>query len=482
LVGRRTQRVPPLQVLTASNPWWVNPRWAETDPQLRAVASAPFSWRPSLLDDIAPPNLYTLRGPRRVGKSTVVKQTIERLLGSGVDPRRVCFFSADALSGFDALINVFKAVRDIFPDVGEAPRYFFVDEATAIPEWQRALKWLRDNTGVAEECVVATGSSAKDIAGGVTHLAGRRGPAVGLDRLLLPMSFPEFVRCTAVPVPASPRLAFDQFYTPEGRAACQQALLYAAPLIDAYERYLDVGGFPQAVAGFRRTGSVPTSFVRDLWDVVRADLHALGVSRPEEGLGLLAGIVQRLTGTVTLRGLADELGISHPTAGAWLEALANAYMVLFLFQESGGVPVLRAQRKVYPIDPVVAALPSLLATRAPSPELSHLSEAVLAAALFRATEGHGVDRFACPSRLFFYRSDHHGEVDFVVLPGPLTAEAKYIDAAARGEARSMLAKFGAGLLLTRSAIDLDPELTIVPAGVFAWLLEQGDGAALKPGE
>lgn len=476
MAGRRAQRVSPLHILTASNPWWVNSEWRATDPQLRAAAGAPFSWHPSLLDDIAAPNLYTLRGPRRVGKSTVVKQTIGRLLTSGVDPRRVCFFSADALAGFDALVNVFKAVRDIFPDLGGAPRYFFVDEITAVPEWQRALKWLRDNTGVAEDCVVATGSSAKDIASGVTHLAGRRGPAVGLDRLLLPMSFPEFARCTDVPVPASPRLTLDQFHTPGGRAACQQALLYAAPLVDAYERYLDIGGFPQAVAGFRQTGSIPSSFVRDLWDVVRADLHALGVSRPEEGLGLLAGIAHRLTGTVTLRGLADELGISHPTAGAWLEALANAYLVLFLFQESGGVPVPQAQRKVYPIDPAIAALPSLLAGEVASPELSHLSEAVLATALFRATEGNGVDRFACPSRLFFYRSDHQGEVDFVVFPGPLAAEAKYVDAAARGEARSMLAKYGSGLLLTRSGIDLDPQLTIIPAGIFAWLLDQGDGA------
>jgi hypothetical protein len=274
-------------------------------------------------------------------------------------------------------------------------------------------------------------------------------------------------------VPDSPRIPYDRFFTSDGRADCQRALLHAAPLIDAYERYLDIGGFPQAVADFRRTGSVSPGFVRDLWDVARADLHALGVSRPEDSLGLLAGIARRLTGTVTLRGLADDLGISHPTAGSWLEALANAYLMLFLFQESGGVPSLRAQRKIYPIDPIIAALPSLLAAEAASPELSHLSEAVLAVTLFRAVEGHAIDRFTCPSRLFFYRSDQQGEVDYVVFPGPLAAEAKYVDTASVGEARPMLAKYGSGLLLTRSGFALDPRLTVLPAGVFAWLLDQG---------
>ncbi len=36
----------------------------------------------------------------------------------------------------------------------------------------------------------------------------------------------------------------------------------------------------------------------------------------------------------------------------------------------------------------------------------------------------------------------------------------------------MVSRFGGGLLLTRSAIDLRPGVTILPAAVFAWLLAQ----------
>ncbi|MGH7863283.1 MAG: hypothetical protein ACREOS_13750, partial [Candidatus Dormibacteraceae bacterium] len=65
--------------LTVLNPWWRTSRWQEADPSLRAAARAPFQRHPPVLDDITSPNLYTLRGPRRVGKSTVLKQTIARL-------------------------------------------------------------------------------------------------------------------------------------------------------------------------------------------------------------------------------------------------------------------------------------------------------------------------------------------------------------------------------------------------------------------
>jgi hypothetical protein len=108
----------------------------------------------SVLADIAPPNLYTLRGPRRAGKSTLIKQTSARLIDDGVDPRRICYFAADALATHTDLINLFQAARLLFPDLADTPRFFLIDEVTAIPEWQRGVKWLRDNTPVAYDCLV----------------------------------------------------------------------------------------------------------------------------------------------------------------------------------------------------------------------------------------------------------------------------------------------------------------------------------------
>lgn len=471
-MASRARRGPLVQELTRTNPWWSNPRWEMSDPHLHAAARAPFERRPGILDDIAPPNLYTLRGPRRAGKSTLLKQTIARLRRSDVDPRRICYFAADSLSSFTDLINLFQAARLLFPDLGDTPRYFLIDEVTAIPEWQRGIKWVRDNTSAGGDCIVATGSSARDIAAASANLAGRRGPDVGLDRLLLPMSFAEFVRCAGFGLPEPPRISFDAFYADDGRTACQDALVHAGALVDAFETFLLVGGFPQAVSDFRRTGEVSDGFVRDLWDVAQADLRAIGMSRPEQGLRLLERLSASLAAPIALRSLATDLGVTHPTVGDWIGALADAYLVLVLFQESGGVPDVRRQRKVYPIDPVIARLPARRSPGAIEPEASQVAEAALATSIFRAVEGSPVDRFGQPGRLFWYRTSSGGEVDFVVLPGPRAAESKYVDAPSTREARAMVANFGGGLLLTRGAIDLRAGVTILPAAVFAWLLDQ----------
>ena len=468
----RAQRGPLAQELTRLNPWWTRPDWATTDPQLVAAARAPYERHPTVLDDIAPPNLYTLRGPRRTGKSTVLKQAIVRLCRAGIDPRRICFFAADALSSFTDLITLFQTARQLMPDLADLPRYFLIDEVTAIPNWQQGVKWVRDNTAVAADCIIVTGSSAGDIASGATHLAGRRGPGVGLDRLLLPMSFPEFVRCAGYGLTTPPALPLEAFYTAEGRAFCQEALFSLGTLVDAFEHYLLVGGYPQAVADFRRTAQVSDGFARDLWDVLQSDLRTLGVSRPELALRLLERIVVGISSPLSMRSIAESLDVAAATVSSWIDVLANAYTVLLLFQERDGIADMQKQRKLYPIDPFLAQLPARHSPGAHEPDHTRIAEAALAVAIFRAVEGDAVDRFGQPGRIFFYRNAKGTEVDFVVPMGPYAAEAKYIDKASVGEARAMIANFGGGLLLTRSAIDLQPGVTILPAAVFAWLLAQ----------
>jgi predicted AAA+ superfamily ATPase len=434
------------------------------------VGRAPFEWRPSVLDTVKPPNLYTLRGPRRAGKSTVLKQTIARLCDQGVDPRRICYFAGESLKGVRDVQNLFQAARRFFPDLTE-PRYFFLDEVTTVPDWQLGLKWLRDNTLWSEDCIVATGSSAADIAAGIGHLAGRRGPDVGLDRLLLPLSFPEFLRCAGFAVPESPRLPLEAFWTAEGLAACQAALPYLDVLAAAFDIYLRVGGFPRAVADFRSTGAVSPGVARDLWDVTEADLRDHGLTRPERCVALLERVVRSLTSRLNVTDVAREIDAARETVGSWLDALANAYLILILFREKGGVSDFNSMRKIYPIDPLIAHLPSSR-DGTPQPELSRLAEAVLATTLFRAVEGEAVDRFGSPRRVFYFRHDET-EVDFVVLPARHAVESKYVDRITARDTAALKSRYGGGLVLTRGALDLQPGTTVIPAGVFAWLLRQG---------
>jgi predicted AAA+ superfamily ATPase len=458
--------------LAANNPWWSRPSWQDDDPQLSAARSAPFEWRPGMLADIAPPNVYTLRGPRRAGKSTVAKQIIARLCGE-IDPRRIVYAAGESFRSRIDLQNFVQSALSWFPDLGNTPRYFFIDEITAVRDWHVAVKWLRDNTAARNHCFVLTGSSAADVAAGTESLAGRRGPDDGLDRLLLPMPFPEFVRCAGYALPEPPRLSLTDFYTDAGRDACRQALVHLPILVPAYEQYLTTGGFPQAVAGVRTTGTVPAGFIRDMRDVVQSDLRRAGVTRPETCLVLLERLAHAMCAPVSFQTLATDLRVDQRTAQAWTDALANSYLALVLFKEQSGAPDLNSMRKFYLTDPVLTLLPRNAAPAIPGPHITQLAEAAAAMAFFRATEGDAVDRFHRPLQVFYHTTKQNTEIDFRVLPADKVADSKYVDSPDHREARAMVANFGHGLLLTRTALDLDHEhAMILPASVFAWLLRQ----------
>ena len=80
-----------LDRLRELNPWWSDAQAIQRDRHLRALASSPFQ-RPILLLDqlqLDAPIVYTLRGPRQVGKTTTVKLLIRKLLDQGVAPTHI---------------------------------------------------------------------------------------------------------------------------------------------------------------------------------------------------------------------------------------------------------------------------------------------------------------------------------------------------------------------------------------------------------
>ena len=73
-------------------------------------------------------------------------------------------------------------------------RRLFVDEITAIRDWQRALKRSIDAGELRGILVVTTGSKAADLRRGSERLPGRRGCLDRTTCLFTPVSFAEFRR------------------------------------------------------------------------------------------------------------------------------------------------------------------------------------------------------------------------------------------------------------------------------------------------
>ena len=253
------------RALAAGNAWWRDPEWEREDRDLRPLAETTLDYEPSPLADVIPDGLYVLRGPRRVGKSLETKRAISRLIENGVEPRSIVHFACDELGRGD-LQRLVNAGREVLTRGVEGPRYWFLDEITSVPAWPEAIKWLRDNTAFGEDCVVLTGSSARDLADAQKQLAGRLGRTDRPDRLLLPMSFRRFAKAMGLDgLPAPDPARAHDFMSPAVDAAFTELLPWLDRLLSTWELYLRVGGFPRAVADQLAHGEVQENFIRALW-------------------------------------------------------------------------------------------------------------------------------------------------------------------------------------------------------------------------
>jgi predicted AAA+ superfamily ATPase len=165
-----------LENLRTLNPWWTE----QPGPLLPKFRRWLFERLLKLVTKGITPAVV-LRGPRRVGKTVLLRQLIESLLLENVAARRILYVPFDELP---ALRNIKEPVLAIsrwfekevlgktFNEAahqGEAAFLFF-DEVQNLDAWAPQLKNLVDNHTVR---VLVTGSSSLRIEAGRDSLAGR---------------------------------------------------------------------------------------------------------------------------------------------------------------------------------------------------------------------------------------------------------------------------------------------------------------------
>jgi predicted AAA+ superfamily ATPase len=424
------------------------------------LRESPLRYDPDPLGDLTPPGLFVLRGPRRVGKSVELKRTVGRLLEQGIEPRRIVHCACDGLTAAD-LRRLQSVGREQLAGPVEGPRYWLLDEITAVRSWPDAIKWLRDNTAMGDDCVVLTGSSGRDLEEARKALAGRRGKATDSDRLLMPMSFRSFCRSLGAGLPETPAVRPRDCLSHETEEAVGQLLPWLDRVVSLWEAYLRVGGFPQAVADYLEAGAVSTSFVDDLWDVIHGDALRRENFSAAQSMRLLRRLARNLASPVNMTTLAEEIGVgSHSTAGRRVRDLIDAYCAWPCHQRGDGqLPNLAAQKKVYFADPLLAHLSHHRGDQ-PVPDASTISEQQIGLALTLSLASGDPGRYADFSAVMCAKSATGREVDFCGRPlGPLGFEAK-----------SLRATFGAGVLATRATVDRIDGVRALPAGFVALLL------------
>ncbi|MBI3371556.1 MAG: ATP-binding protein [Betaproteobacteria bacterium] len=162
--------------LRNANPWWRGERLFGVPPIRRWAFEVLLR---GIDRPIAP--VTVLRGPRQIGKTTLVTQIVEDLLAKGVDPRRIFRVQFDDLPELRRLPQPILDLAQWYADeilersLNKAAHelgkcILILDEVQNLPDWATQLKHLVDLQPVT---VIVTGSSALRIEAGRDSLAGR---------------------------------------------------------------------------------------------------------------------------------------------------------------------------------------------------------------------------------------------------------------------------------------------------------------------
>src|SRR5574341_2688014 len=162
--------------LRSLNPWWEGLPGKE----LPTFKRWPFVRLKRLLARGMTPATI-LRGPRRVGKTILLRQLIEALLAEGVPAQTILYVPFDELPTLRGLkepvLDITRwyegeVLRSTFNQAARkgSVAYLFLDEGQNLDAWAPQVKNLVDNHSVR---VLVTGSSSLRIEAGRDSLAGR---------------------------------------------------------------------------------------------------------------------------------------------------------------------------------------------------------------------------------------------------------------------------------------------------------------------
>jgi len=461
--------------LVEANPWWRDQSgWERHDVQLRAARSSPLSYEPRPLDDLSPGGLYILRGPRRVGKSTALKQLIAKRIRGTHPPRQILHVSVEGRSDQD-LVDIVRRSASHWLEGQPGQRLWVIDEITAVQgAWPAIIKRLRDShPSFSADTVILTGSSSEKFDEARKLLAGRRN-ATRSDRVLFQMGFAEAARALGAELPSSPHLDVSDF---ADDATVEEVVSEYRPwvptLIESWDHYLRVGGYPQAVAAeIDPSDERERALVEALWDVIYGDAFEGSGLTHTQTQAILRALTSSLTSLMSVHAMAQAVNLANATVGRRLDALRRSFVAFPVHREQGLAPKPRSQSKWYFTDPSLSRIASHFGAGTP-PDPTALSEQQIGVALLRALERRSPGAAIRHDRLLYYRSTTRAEIDFVSADFMATCfESKFVD---RGWGRAFqtieASGRSAGVVATRSGLQRHDGGWALPAGLVAFLLK-----------
>lgn len=238
-----------------------------------------FDWDFGLPVLPAEPGLISIRGARQTGKSTWLEWMLRKSIEEH-GPGSAFFLNGDFIRSTDQLTSEIQDILRRFPPTAKVCR-LFIDEITAIDNWEKTIKRLYDAGETRQILILTTGSKASDLRHGTERLPGRKGRFDRTEFIFTQISYAEFESKT------------DSHFG--------EKTLFA---------YLLTGGSPLAANALIQHGKLPEYVIMLIRDWVFGECTAHDRSRPLL-MWLSEALLKRGGHPVSLTRLAREAGVAN---------------------------------------------------------------------------------------------------------------------------------------------------------------------------
>jgi predicted AAA+ superfamily ATPase len=228
-----------IRVLQTYNPWWRN---AETiRPLSKPHKRIAYHEAVKIIEHPTIRRFAILSGARRVGKTTMLYQIIEKLICERVPAKNILSISIDnPIIKMVSADDVLSAYEMLYPIEGE--KYLFFDEVQYTESWELWMKVFYDSRRDIK--LVATGSASPILEKGASDSGTGRWNILKVPTL----SFYEY--CELLELDNRPEIQKGLRLTELcilSKGELAELMDKFTPLQQHFNRYLTIGGFPELV-------------------------------------------------------------------------------------------------------------------------------------------------------------------------------------------------------------------------------------------
>ena len=437
------------------NEWWLTS--SVTEVKLYPLKREQFA---ILKKELERPRVNIISGPRRVGKSVLVKQVIEHLIQKGENPRNILYYSMDdpTLSVYSD--KVLKDLLDYFLEniALEGKKYIFLDEIHLLDEWYKWIKAFYDRKKDIK--FVLTGSSS-------IHLQKEanvfmRGRTSEIE--MFPLNFFEFVRFSGIKaekIGYQELLRLDEF----------EVRKIQHNLRNSFNEYLTVGGFPEWFEIKNQENAKLRWFTMLIEDIpkkaIYEDITTLFEIRNAKILEqVFAFIVAHQSKILSYETINDVVKLDRSTLINYIEFLKSSYLLAEVLKFAGIKEQIKAKKKFLAIDQGLRNA-ILKEYEVKEENLGFILENVVGINLFLLCKRND-------NKLYYWKTND--EIDFIVSNKEVVpVEVKYKNLINHGDKNSLnnfLKRFkkGKAFLITKNLYGKEKVsqgiLYFIPAEIF----------------